>query len=72
MILQHASGLLEASKIPYVTSAVHFFAGNRCVVNTNFYVSHNEVNKIIIGDSDWKLGNISDGEEFFAVCFPTK
>jgi hypothetical protein len=46
-ILLHGSKLIEASQIPYLLSALTFFNESRCVLNTQFYVSHEEINKII-------------------------
>ena len=69
-ILLHGSKLIEACQIPYLLSAETFFNESRCVLNTQFYVSHEEINKIIRETDDWNLGEVKDGEEFFAVCFP--
>lgn len=38
------------------------------VVNTSYFVNHAEVNAIRASMPDWLLGEIADGEEFFAVA----
>lgn len=48
-ILLHGSKLVQASKIPYLLSAIDdiSYTERRCVLNTKFYVSHDEIDKII-------------------------
>lgn len=69
-ILLHGLQLIQASQIPYLQNAVTSFEESRCVVNTQFYVSHEKIDQIIRESDDWSLGELKEGEEFFVVCFP--
>lgn len=66
-IMLHSKAIIESSSIPYLMSAE--LRPDRCVINTKFYVSHDEVDKIRHETEDWKLGELEEGEEFIAVCF---
>lgn len=37
------------------------------VVNTGFYVSHEEVDSIMTSIDDWSLGYLDEGEEFIGI-----
>ena len=73
-ILHHGSELIRRSEIPYLMNAVVSspFEEKRCVINTQFYVSHEEINKIIENPNGWSLGELREGEEFFVVFFPSR
>jgi len=70
LIAFHGIEIIKRSNIKYIQDATNFLNQGRCVVNTNFFVSHTEVNSILSKMTDWKLGTLDDGEEFIAICFP--
>jgi len=42
------------------------------VVQANFFIDHREVNELIgqyIDEGQWNLGQLEDGDEFFAFTF---
>ena len=63
---QHAVGLIAASGIPYVQGCTV----NDSKIDTQFYVDHTEINKIVREQQrNWVLGDLPDGKEFFAFTF---
>jgi hypothetical protein len=69
LIAQHAGAFVEAAGIPYVDSSRLCITESKSVIDTQYFVDHEEVNKLVSLESDWNLGTLNDGEEFFAVVF---
>jgi hypothetical protein len=69
LIAQHAESLVEAAGIPYVDASRLRITESKCVIDTEYFVEHEEVNKLVSVESDWRLGTLNDGEEFFAFVF---
>jgi hypothetical protein len=67
MISNFAEDLVKAADIPYVHACQLRISDLRCVIDTQYYVDHDEVNQLVCCLSDWKLGDLRDGEEYFAV-----
>jgi len=68
-ISKHAESLITASGITYVQGCPLVLSADCSVINTHFFVDHTEVNELLNKESDWKLGPLNDGEEFFAFVF---
>jgi hypothetical protein len=41
----------------------------RCLIDTQYFVDHTHVNQILSGLSQWNLGQLEEGKEFFAFTF---
>lgn len=68
-ITQEAASILQASGVPYVKDRSAHIKG--CQVDTQFFVDHTELLRIISGLPDWRLGELLEGYEFIAfVCHP--
>jgi hypothetical protein len=65
----HARDLIEHSGIPYVQGCAVQFEGGRCLIDTQFYVDHDEVDAVLRGVSRWGLGPLEEGKEFIAFTF---
>lgn len=62
-----ATALVAASGIPYVQGKQVDLEG-RCVMQTEFYVDHSEVDGLAAAEEDWRLGKLEEGEEYFAFA----
>lgn len=69
-VIAFGDEILLLSGVSYLATAQTCFHEGRCVANTSYFVSHEEVNEVRSRLRDWRLGHIDDGEEFVAICFP--
>lgn len=70
-IMPVARELLSHCNIPYVLDKVLCFEEGRCLIDTQFFVDHTDVNNILATtlDTQWELGGLEEGKEFFAFTF---
>ncbi|KAL6761127.1 hypothetical protein V8C86DRAFT_2543878 [Haematococcus lacustris] len=70
-IMPVARELLSQCNIPYVLDKALCFEEGRCLIDTQFFVDHTDVNNILATtlDTEWELGGLEDGKEFFAFTF---
>lgn len=68
-IRAHGQQIVQASGVPYISSAPICLSNGRCVIDTQYFVSHEDVNEIARSLPAWPLGILQDGEEFLAICF---
>lgn len=61
--------LIIASEIPYLQNRTLKVSKNESIICTDFEVDHTEINEILENEKNWKLGKVSDGEEFLAIVF---
>ena len=69
LISKHAHSLVAASGIPYVQNCPLHLSDGGAVVNTRFFVDHEEVDDLVRKEEDWRLGPLQEGEEFCAFVF---
>ncbi|GAQ82553.1 hypothetical protein KFL_001150140 [Klebsormidium nitens] len=62
-----ANALVAASGIPYVQGK-RIDLDERCVIQTDFFVDHSEVDRLAEAEQDWRLGKLEEGEEYFAFA----
>ena len=84
LIIQYLPQLITLSNIPYLTNALTTASNtlptaspttiqiDRCVLNTNFHICHDEVDQIRRSIADWLLGELYEGEEYAVVYFPKR
>lgn len=67
----HIERIIRASQVAYMQNKDISISCEtpRCVVNTNFFVSHAEADAKRSLLTDWTLGDLKPGEEFLAVVF---
>lgn len=68
-IKDHAAELLHFSGVPYATGRQLRLDNGRCLIDTDFFVDHTEVEQTLAQMIDWRLGPLEDGKEFFAFVF---
>ncbi len=68
-IKNYASNLVKQSGIPYVQNCQLLCNNHQSVIQSQFFVDHSEIQQLLAKELNWKLGNIQDGEEFFAFTF---
>jgi hypothetical protein len=63
-----ANDIITESGIPYLMGKEFLFQDDLCLINTEFFVDHDEPQAALdsIGQS-WELGPLRDGHEFVAV-----
>ncbi|KAI6194888.1 N-acetyltransferase domain-containing protein [Aphelenchoides besseyi] len=70
LISLYAKDLIKASGIPFFQECKISTAENRSVIHSKFFVDHTNVNAIVASlGSEWKLGALEEGDEFFAFTF---
>ena len=69
LIAQYAESLVQAAGIPYVHATRLRIAESKSVVDTEYFVDHGQVNQLVSMETDWRLGTLNDGEEYFAFVF---
>ena len=80
-IIPYLPQLITLSNIPYLinalttsyttlTTSTTIIQTDRCVLNTNFHICHDDVDQIRCSIHDWSLGELSEGEEYAVVYFP--
>ncbi len=60
--------ILKKNKIPYLREAKLVLDDDQCLIDTRFAVDHSDVNIALDLDTDWSLGSLRDGMEFFAIA----
>ncbi|KAG5178017.1 hypothetical protein JKP88DRAFT_270620 [Tribonema minus] len=69
LAISSAQALISHSGIPYVSQALVHFEGGKCLIDTQFFVDHSEVEAVLSGITHWRLGPLEEGKEFFAFTF---
>lgn len=65
-IAKYTTELVKASGVPYVQDKELRVGQNESVIATGFHVDHTEVDAIAAGLSNWNLGKLNPGDEYFA------
>jgi hypothetical protein len=68
-IALHAKNIVKMSAIPYVQECPLVIEPSRSIIKTSFFVDHTELNQLIAKEKCWQLGELEDGDEFFAFTF---
>jgi len=71
LIAAHATSLVKTARVPYASASSIRCTSTQSLIDTRFYVDHSEVNAIVAELPNWRLGNLGEGDEFFAFTFPT-
>lgn len=71
LVLAHGQSMLQQSGIPHLQGIRTSFNAGRCVVDSQHFVSHHELQDMLDKvHKDWELGSaLAEGEEFVAICF---
>jgi hypothetical protein len=69
LIEEHAPDLVRYSKLPYVQNKQLCCDDGKCLIDTQFFVDHTEVERILSRSKGWQLGPLEDGKEFMAFTF---
>lgn len=66
--MQLGPKILKSCPLPYIANAIPMFDEMRCVVDTKFYINHDEVDSFVIEYArGWPLGLLQEGEEFIVI-----
>jgi hypothetical protein len=66
----YAKDLVKASGIPYFQKCQISINENHSLIHSEFFIDHTEVNEILASlKSEWRLGTLGEGDEFFAFTF---
>ena len=64
----YARRIHTSCTVPYLRPCQLHVDESRCVVDTHFFVDHTEVLTILRQTSQWVLGDLLEGHEFFAIA----
>ncbi|KAI1705850.1 hypothetical protein Ddc_15553 [Ditylenchus destructor] len=68
-IRKHANDLVSASGIPAFQNSKLSIESEKSLIHCDFFVNHDNVNKAVAEQQNWTLGQLDEGDEFFAFTF---